>query len=167
MIQLQITVAGYAGKACTVLGAYDPAARVLTIVKVRPYTEERLKPQMLILTNCRDILRDQYYPAEKQADAIRAYFEMASGVAADGKTSRLVVASAANLANPAGQIQLKEIQEKQQKYELNNELNNAAVATLLACLFVINQELIENTITALDDMAAYTRDHLANPVIFI
>ena len=165
--KLQVTIAGFSGQACTVAGSYNPASQILTIVKIAPYRRERA-PGCLVVTNVRDIERDEYFPAEKLPEAVSAYFEVASGVSSDGRDSRLQVLTAAANANPAGAVQIKQLDESGPKYELLRELRNEQVAVMVACWHVVRADVIEDSIGWLEDLADYQESRVSDrPVYFI
>lgn len=164
--KIQATAAGYGGAPVTLFSTYNPASKVLAVAKIATYRTEPVEG-CLVVTNVRDLDRDEYCPPEEFQAAIRAYFELAQGVSADGQSSRIVISSSAKNANPAGYVQLKELNERGPKYEVKQELTNAVVAVLITCWHIISADVMANVADWTEDVAGFTRRQAEEDPVFI
>ena len=145
MIQIQATFTGYGGQACSLFSAYDPAARVLVVGVEADYRAQR-RDGCIVLTNTADLARDGWFSDGDMAKAIAAFYSLKAGVAADGKSTRLVFADRAVRANPEQSIERDGFNENGPKYRIADGITCGQVAALATCLHATRSEAIDRTV---------------------
>ena len=151
MIQIQATFSGYGGKACSLFSAYDPASRVLAVIKEADYRVER-REGCIVLTNIPDIARDALFTEASLMGAIQAFYTLKSGVAKDGRSSRLVFADHASRANPDQCIDRDGIDATGPKYRISDTMTCAQVACLATCLHATRADTVERAVSMADQL---------------
>jgi len=147
MIQpIQATFSGYAGTPCSLFSAYDTDSRILVVAAQSEYHTER-RNDCLILTNVPELDRDALFTMSDIPDAIAAYFALKSGVAANGKKTRLEFRSRAERANPAAAIEPDGLTESGPRYRLSEGITCAQMAALATCRYAIRANVIEDALT--------------------
>ncbi|ALK30854.1 hypothetical protein [Burkholderia plantarii] len=149
MIQIQATFAGYGDKACSLFSAYDADARVLVVGAEADYRTER-RDHCIVLTNIPDLPRDSLFVEEDLSAAIGAFYALKAGVAADGKSSRLVFAKRAARANPEQSIEQDGIEASGPRYRISAAITCAQVAALATCQYALRSETVERAVELAD-----------------
>lgn len=136
MIPIQATVTGYGGKPATLFSSYDAEVGILAVVALASYREER-RETCVVVTNDPRIPRDSWFSNEQFPDAIRAYNELARGVASDGVSQRFQLGERAQLAAPQSAIEQDGFDESGPKFRLNSAMTNAQVAALATAWYAL------------------------------
>lgn len=145
MIQIQATFTGYGGRPCSLFSAYDPDARVLVVGAEADYRAER-REGCIVLTNVPDIARDALFTDADLMPAIAAFNSLKVGVAADGKSARLVFADRAARANPEQAIERDGIDTSGPKYRVAEGISCGQIAALATCLHATRSDTVERTV---------------------
>lgn len=145
MIQIQATFTGYGGRPCSLFSAYDPDARVLVVGAEADYRAER-REGCIVLTNVPDIARDALFTDADLMPAIAAFYSLKVGVAADGKSARLVFADRAAHANPEQAIERDGIDTSGPKYRVADGISCGQIAALATCLHATRSDTVERTV---------------------
>lgn len=156
MKQIQATFIGYGGDPCTVYSAYDDETRVLVVAVSSRYVTER-RGKSLVITNNRDIARDELFTEDKLKQAIDAFFILSKGVASDGASSRLTFSERAVNANPENSLEKDGITESGSKYRIAEGVTCAQMAVLATCLHAVKSETIARTVTFAEQLARLSR----------
>lgn len=162
MIQVQATFTGFGGQPCSLFSAYDPAARVLVVGAEAAYRAER-RDGCIVLTNVPDIARDGLFTDSELMPAIAAFYALRAGVAADGKSARLVFADRAARANPDQSIERDGIDTSGPKYRVSEGITCGQIAALATCLHAIRSDTVERTVK----LAESFRDLLGGGILTI
>jgi hypothetical protein len=162
VIQIQATVTGYGGRQCSLFSAYDPEARVLVIGAEADYRAER-RDGCIVLTNVPDIARDRLFTDADLLPAIAAFHALKAGVAAGGKSSRLVFAERAVRADPAKSIERDGMDASGPKYRVADGITCGQIAALATCLHAIRSDSVERAVT----LAESFRDLLNGGILTI
>ncbi len=150
MIPIQATVVGYLGKAATVFSAYDESSRILVVSVESAYRKER-RDNCIVITNDKNLERDSLFDNEKIQDSIIAFYGLQSGIAEDGKSTRLVFSDKAQRANPNDSIEKDGIDSRGQRYRISDDISCAKVATLAACWYAYHRAGFSNSAKSLSD----------------
>lgn len=134
MIPIQVTIAGYSGKPCSLFAAYDESNKVLVISLEASHRRSR-RDGCAVITNDKEIDRDSLFTDENLKDSIHSFFTLNQGVAIDGKSSRLVFSDKAARANPAQSIEKDSVDSSGQKFRVSETISCAQVAALAACWY--------------------------------
>ncbi len=153
MIQIQATFTGYGGRPCSLFSAYDPKARMLVVGAEADYRRER-REGCIVLTNDKDIPRDGLFTDDDLHRAISAFYALKSGIAADGKSSRLAFADRAARANPEQTIDQDGIDARGPKYRIAEGVTCGQIAALATCLHAIRSDTIEQTVVMAETFRA-------------
>jgi len=145
MNQIQATFTGYGGKACTLFSAYDSDAKMLIVGAEAAYRTDR-RDGCIVLTNDSGLSRDSLFTDEDLKDAISAFFALKSGIAADGKSSRIAFGARASRANPEQSIEKDGIDASGPRFRISEGVTCAQVAALATCLYATRADTIERTV---------------------
>ena len=162
MIQIQATFTGFKGRPCTLFSMYEQETGVLYVVAEDDYHKVR-RDGYIVLTNVPDIDRDTLFIDANLRDAIVAFYSLKVGVAADGKSSRLVFAARAGRANPESSIERDGIDANGPKYRVDQDITCAQMAALATCLYASRASTIDRTV----EMAEALRRLLAGEIVTI
>lgn len=150
MIPIQSTVVGYLGKAATVFSAYDETSRVLVVSVEAAYKKER-REGCIVITNDATLERDSLFDNDKIQDSIIAFYGLQTGVAEDGKSTRLVFADKAQRANPNDSIEKDGIDSRGQRFRISDDISCAKVATLSACWYAFYRAGLSQSTQSMHD----------------
>ena len=145
MIQIQTTIAGYTGTPCTVFSAYDPSTRILVVAADATYRTDR-REGCILLTNIPDVPRDFLFTDDLLAPAIRAFYALKGGIAADNASARLAFSDRAARANPENIIEQDGIDIHGPKYRISAGATNAQMAALATCFYAVKSDTVERTV---------------------
>lgn len=145
MIQIQATITGYSGQACTLFSAYDPESRVLVVGAETNYRTER-REGCAVITNIPDLPRDMLVGDVNLLPSIRAFYDLKTGIAADGRSTRLVFSDRAVRANPDAVIECDGIDASGPKYRVADGVTCGQIAALSTCLYAIRSGTVTNTV---------------------
>jgi len=162
MIQIQATITGYGGQACSLFSVYDPAARVLVVGAEAEYRATR-REGCIVLTNVPDLPRDGLFTEDELRSCIAAYYALKAGVAADGKSPRLVFSKRAQRANPDQSIEQDGIDSSGPRYRINPAITCAQVAALATCRHALRSDTVERVV----ELADYFRSLSAGGIVTI
>jgi hypothetical protein len=151
VIQIQATFTGYGGRPCSLFSAYDPEARVLAVGAEADYRTER-RSGCVVLTNIPDIPRDGLFSDAELLASIRAFYALKAGVAADGKSPRLVFGERAARANPEQSIERDGIDASGPKYRISEGVTCGQVAALATCLHAMRSDTVERAVTMAEEL---------------
>lgn len=146
MIQIQATIAGFAGGATTLFSAYDPASRVLVIAREAAYREQR-REGCVVLTNIDGIACDSRVSEDDLRESISAYYALRNGVAADGRGSRLVFDPAVMRASPESVIERDGIGDNGHKYRVADGITSLQMAALATCRHALRGDTVERAVS--------------------
>lgn len=131
-IKMRVNVAGYAGEAVTLYGAYDPSNDVLLVAKEDKYADGP-RPGFLLITNQeRDQAREALFTEDDFSEAINAFFEL------DG-LRLLTLSDSVKRHNPSARIERDGINESGVKYRISPDMTCGQVGVMVACLFANRQ----------------------------
>lgn len=146
MIQMQATFAGYGGGPRTLFSAYDPASRVLILAKDAEYRDKRF-PGCVVLTNIDGIASDSRFRDDDIREAITAFYALSKGVAADGRSARLVLDPSVMRASPETAIERDGIDDRGPKYRIADGITCLQMAALATCLHALRADTVERTVS--------------------
>jgi len=149
--KIQTTIAGFQGKPCTVLSAYDLDRKILVVHAETDYRDERVEG-CAVITNIQELDRDRLFSADEFKDSIHAFDTLRNGVASDGVSSRLVFGERAKRADPNAVVEQDGISESGIKFRVSPEATNAHVAVLAACWYAVQCDAIGRTVDYFDDL---------------
>ena len=135
MIQIQATISGYAGKPATVFSVYDPETLILVLAAEAEFRTDRREGCAMVITNDARLDRDRLFRADDLPGAIRAYFDLKGGLAADGRSPRLVFSERAQRASPEHAIERDGMDANGPKYRVSESMTCAQVAVLATCAY--------------------------------
>ena len=136
MIKIQATISGYGGTPCTVFSAYSTESDVLAISVEAAYRRERQDTDCLVITNEPTISRDRLFSEPDIMASISAFYSLSAGLAADGKSPRIVFSDRAARTHPVHAIEKDGISEAGQKYRVSADVTCAQMAVLATCPYV-------------------------------
>lgn len=145
MIQIQATIVGYGGKACSLFSVFDPESRVLVFGAEVEYRATR-RDGCVVLTNDPEIPRDALFSDADLRSAIAAFFSLKSGVASDGKSSRLAFSDRAARANPEQSIEKDGIDAGGPRFRIAEGVTCGQIAALATCLHATRVDTVERTV---------------------
>ena len=145
MIQIQATFTGYGGRPCSLFSAYDQAARVLVVGAEADYRTER-RDGCIVLTNTADLPRDGWFSDDDLHKAIAAFYSLKAGVAADGKSARLVFGERAARANPEQAIEKDGFDSNGPKYRIAEGVTCGQIAALATCMHAVRSDTVERAV---------------------
>lgn len=145
MIQIQATITGYGGRACSLFSAFDTDAKVLIVGAEAEYRTQR-RDNCIVLTNDPEIQRDSLFSDADLRNAISAFFSMKSGVAADGKSSRIAFSERAARANPEQSIEKDGIDAGGPRFRIAEGVTCGQIAALATCLHALRADTVERTV---------------------
>ncbi|PTQ86871.1 hypothetical protein [Nitrosomonas ureae] len=159
MIQIQATFAGYGGRACTLFSAMDTETNILVVAAEADYRTER-RAGCVVLTNDPDIPRDSLFEDLDLKPAISAFYTLKSGIAADGKSSRLVISDRAARSNPEPSIEKDGIDNSGPVFRIADGVTCGQIAALATCLYAIRAGTIESTVSMSEELLALSRGQI-------
>lgn len=145
MIQIQATITGYGGRACSLFSAFDTDAKVLIVGAEAEYRAQR-RENCIVLTNDPEIQRDSLFSDADLRNAISAFFSLKSGIAADGKSSRIAFSERAARANPEQSIEKDGIDAGGQRFRVAEGVTCGQIAALATCLHALRADTVERTV---------------------
>nr|DAV45196.1 MAG TPA: hypothetical protein [Caudoviricetes sp.] len=151
MRQIQATIVGFSGKPATLFSAYDNKSGVLVIAVDSEYRRER-REGAIVVSNDVTVDRDAKFGEENILNAIKAYYLLKTGVAIDGKSSRLIVQERAMRANPESGIERDGVDANGARYRVSDAITNLQMAALATCLQAINSDQVDITLSLLDQV---------------
>lgn len=157
--QIQATFAGYGGRACTLFSALYKDTNILVIGAEAEYRTER-RDGCVVLTNDPDIPRDSLFEDLELKQAISAFYSLKSGIAVDGKSSRLVISDRAARANPESSIEKDGIDNSGPVFRVADGVTCSQIATLATCLYAIRAGTIESTVSMSEQLLALSRGQI-------
>lgn len=149
MIQVQATISGYGGKACTLFSAYDSDTQVLVVGAEAEYRRDR-REGCIVLTNENDIQRESLFTDDDLLPAIVAFYALKSGFASDGKTTRIAFAERAKRASPESAIEKDGIDASGPKFRIAEGVSCGQIAALATCLYAVRCRAIERAVQMAD-----------------
>lgn len=159
MIQIQATFVGYGGRPCSLFSAYDPDAQVLVISAEVDYRRER-REGAIVLTNDTTISRDQLFADPDLHEAIRAYYALKSGMATDGKSSRLAFGDRAARSNPDAIIERDGMDERGPRFRVSDAVTCAQMAALATCRYAVKADSISRTVEMASTLNRLLQGHI-------
>lgn len=165
MKQVQATITGFKGQACTLFSVYDPDTRVLAISVETKYRAER-RDNTIVISND-DVPRDEQFTDAKMIEAIRAFYSLKTGVASDGQSSLIVFGERAQRANPDMSVESDGVDSNGPKYRVADTITNAQVAALATCLWASKQAKVERALSMIDDSLNMTMQPIKTEVFTI
>lgn len=150
MIPIQANSVGFSGRPATLYSAYDGGAMVLAIAVSADFSSERYKGSVLI-TNSSNAERDALFTDKDIKDAVEAYYALKTGVAADGKSTRLTFGDRAANADPGSAIERDGVDSSGFKYRIAETISCAQVAALMACWYVIKKADVAQSVFSMAD----------------
>lgn len=145
MIQIQATITGYGGRACSLFSAFDTDAKVLIVGAEAEYRAQR-RENCIVLTNDPEIQRDSLFSDADLRNAIAAFFSLKSGVAADGKSSRIAFSERAARSNPEQSIEKDGIDAGGPRFRVAEGVTCGQIAALATCLHALRADTVERTV---------------------
>lgn len=149
MIQIQATISGYGGKACSLFSAYDPDTKVLVVGAEVDYRRDR-RDGCFVITNETDISRDSLFTDEDLRASIAAFYLLKSGFAADGKTVRVAFAERAKRASPESVIEKDGLDESGPKFRIAEGVTCGQIAALATCLYATKSATVDRVVQMAD-----------------
>lgn len=159
MIQIQATFVGYGGRPCSLFSAYDPDARVLVISAETDYRAQR-REGAIVITNDTTIQRDQLFTDADLADSIRSYYALKSGLAADGKSPRLVFGDRAARANPDAVIERDGMDSSGPRFRISDSVTCSQIAALATCRYATRSETISRVVEMASSLNRLLSGHI-------
>lgn len=159
MIPIQATFVGYGGKPCSLFSAYDPDSQVLVISAEVDYRRER-REGAVVLTNDATIPRDQLFADSDLHEAIRAYFALKSGLASDGKSTRLAFGDRAARANPDAVIERDGMDASGPRFRISDTATCAHMAALATCRYAVKADAIGRTVDLAQTLNRLLQGHI-------
>lgn len=159
MIQIQATFVGYGGRPCSLFSAYDTDSRVLVISTEVEYRSAR-REGAVVITNDTTVPRDQLFDDSCLIEAIRAYYSLKSGMAADGKSLRLVFGDRAARANPDAAIERDGMDERGPRFRVSDSVTCAQIAALATCRYATKAEAISRTVDMASELNRLLSGHI-------
>lgn len=145
MIQIQATIKGFGGKACTLFSAYDELKKVLVLSVEGDYRTER-RAGCMVLTNDPEISRNSLFADTDLMPAIAAFFALESSSASDGKSPRMVFADRAKRCNPQSAIERDGLDASGPCYRVSEGVTCGQIAALATCLYAIKAGTVERVL---------------------
>lgn len=145
MIQIQATITGYGGRACSLFSAYDQDTRVLIIGAETEYRAVR-RDGCIVLTNDPDIARDGLFEDHDLKPAIEAFYAFKSGFASDGKSPRMAFSERAVRANPEQIIEKDGLDAAGPRYRISDGATCGQMAALATFLYASKSTAIERAV---------------------
>lgn len=130
--KIRINVAGFAGAAVSVYGAYDPATGVLLVARSGDHDGGEREGFVKVTNTHADAAFDMVFERDHVKEAIDAYFSMES-------MRLLTLGEQVQRHNPATKIERDGMDESGPKYRVAPDIGNGHVAVLLACLVARRQ----------------------------
>jgi hypothetical protein len=147
-IVIQASIAGFEGKACTILAKYSADAGVVTIAAEKPFTRDRLAKEVAMISNLDIPDRDWFFGEDALGVAISAYFE------AKGQ-GEVIVVDALNRYLPDNKIEKDTVDEKGRNFRIAPEVENGQVAILAIVAYVRKNKSTNAAIDMMDEMADF------------
>lgn len=149
LIALRINVAGYAGKAVSVIAAFDTLADFLLIGGEEDYSDSA-DPELLKLTNqARDKAYDGLFTEDDTHDAIKAYFELDA-------LKLLEISSEAQRCNPGSKLERDGMDQHGMRYRVAPDITCGQVAVLIAALHAGRLRSMTTAADFMQEMALIT-----------
>lgn len=157
MKPLQANVAGFTGKAATVLAGYDQEHGILVVAKVRDRMP-RIGGDDLVLieTEARADSDAVFDPDKHLREAIGAYYGMRAATT-DSGVAKLRYSDAAKNADPSSVVELDGYDASGPKYRISPDARNAQIAVLVLCWYLKIQDSMADAMSILDDTARLIR----------
>lgn len=146
---IQCTISGFLGKACTLFSMLNTDTGVLVIAVEAEYRTERRNGTVVISNE--EIARDVPFTEKDILPAIRAFYALKTGIAADGKSNRLVFGERGQRANPDSAVEHDGVDSAGVKYRVSDTITNLQVACLATCLHATKASKIEQALSMMDE----------------
>ena len=156
MIDIQATIKGYGGKACSLFSAYDEDKKVLVLSVEADYRTER-RAGCIVLTNDLEISREVLFKDEDLMSAISAFYNLRSSVAADGRSPRMHFAERAKRASPESAIEKDGLDASGPRYRIAEGVTCGQIAVLATCLYVVSAGTVSRVIDIADSFRTLAR----------
>ncbi|MBY0475416.1 MAG: hypothetical protein K2Q13_10215 [Nitrosomonas sp.] len=134
----------------------DIETNILVIAAEADYRTER-RDGCIVLTNDPDIPRDSLFEDLELKQAISAFYSLKSGIASDGKSSRLVISDRAARANPEPSIEKDGIDNSGPVFRVADGVTSGQIAALATCLYATRAATIESTLNMSEQLLALSR----------
>ena len=142
---IQTSISGYGGSPCTLFSTYDEEKRIAVIAVEAEYRADR-RAGCLVVTNDLHIERDELFKDEHIKPAIKSYFDLKGGVAADGQSTRLVFSDRAIRSAPESIIERDGYDENGPRYRVADGVGCAHIAALATCYHIMRSEMAERSV---------------------
>lgn len=156
MIDIQATIKGYGGKACTLFSAYDQEKKILVLSVEADYRTER-RAGCMVLTNDTEVSRDVLFKVDDLMCAISAFYSLKSSVAADGRSPRMHFAERAKRASPESSIEKDGLDASGPRYRIAEGVTCGQIAVLATCLYVQKSDAISRAVETADSFRVLAR----------
>lgn len=156
MIAIQTNIAGYEGKPCSLFSSYEQDTHILTVVAESAYNKQR-RDGCILISNDKKSDYDSLFSEAQFARAIDDFFTLLNGVAADGRSSRILFHEKITRANPKTAIEKDGYSENGQKFRIDDKITNLQMAVLATCYYANScADAIENALTMFDQLNTAT-----------
>lgn len=139
--QIQATITGYGGRACTLFSALNSDTKVLIFGAEADFKPDR-RAGCIVLTNDPAIQRDSLFQESDLKAAITAFFALKSGYAADNKSPRMAFSERAARANPEQSIEKDGMDSTGPRYRIADGVSCSQMAALVTCLYASRADTV-------------------------
>lgn len=147
-IVIQASIAGYEGKASTILAKYSADSGIVTIAAEKPFSRDRLAKEVAMISNLDVPERDWFFSEDELGVAISAYFE------AKGQ-GEIIIVDALNRYLPDNKIEKDTVDEKGRNFRISPDVENGQVAILAIVAYVRKNKAANAAIDMMQDMADF------------
>ena len=144
-MRIQAVIGSYRDAPTTLLGLLDENTGVLVIAKQVPYGEEKLAPDMALVSNLDLESRDWRFTDDHIQEAIIRFFTRS----AQGTIS---IPRDLTRIDPTSKIEMDNIDVTGRKYRLSPDIANAQIAVLAMVAYADKYSGISAALTAADEM---------------
>lgn len=146
-MKIQISIAGFAGAATTLLATYKEETGILAIAKEVTFKETR-QAGCAVVSDLELPEVDYHFTDQDMRGAINAYF---------ARNAQRLIALPDSLIRyqPDNKIEVDAVEATGRKYRIAGDISNGQVAVLAACAFLQAQNPINAAIAMMDDLADF------------
>lgn len=154
LVMIQTNSAGYGGKACTVLSAYDQDKGLLKIKKVASFQKARVKGCLVVGFDAAGDV-DLVMLPEHFRDGVQAFLDFYGTDKGEGRLLKLEPGT--ERASPASVIEVGEYDASGPKIRVDSGVTCEQMGVVATCWAARNQSAVGDCFSMFDTLAAFQR----------
>lgn len=153
-VLIQANSAGYAGKPCTVLSAFDPETGIIKIRKLASFQKSRVEGCLVVAFDNKGEC-DALMTGDDFQDGVNAFLEAYNTNKGNGKL--LEFSPGTERASPASVIEVGEYTETGAKVRIDHGVTCEQMGVVATCWVARNQSAVHDCFEMFDQLSAFQR----------